>query len=215
MTPSYLRSGRGALVAAGLAGALLLAGCGGDADTAGQGNAPSAAPSAGMSMPIGGSVAPQTGEAVDRGFLTGMVPHHQSASDMAKVEVQKGKNPQVKELAQRIIDAQGAEIQQMTTIAKNTFNFTPSTQMMAMTHEMMGMTVTMDMAADMRELESATDVDKTFLQMMLPHHASAIVMADQEVRRGSNAEVKAIAQKIISDQAKEIGEIQQLLTTIG
>ena len=215
MTDFSLRSGRRAWAAAGLAGVLLLTGCSGDGETAGQDSAPSAAASADMSMPMGGSVTPQTGEALDRGFLTGMVPHHQSASDMAEIEVRKGKNALVKALAQRIIEAQGAEIQQMTTIAKNSFNFTPSTQSMAMTHEMMGMTVTMDMAADMRELESATDVDKTFLQMMLPHHASAIVMADQEVRRGSNAEVKAIAQKIITDQAKEIGEIQQLLTTIG
>ena len=198
----------------GVALVLTLAGCGsGDSDA--QGQAPDAVPSAGMSMPMGGSAPPQTGAALDKGFLTGMVPHHQSASDMAKIEVAKGKNAQVKALAQRIIDAQGAEITQMTDIAKKTYNFTPSTQMMAMSHEMMGMTVTMDMAADMRELESAADVDKMFLQMMLPHHASAIVMADQEVRRGTDAQVKAIAEKIIEDQAKEIGEIQQLLTTLG
>lgn len=50
-----------------------------------------------------------TGDA-DRDFATMMVPHHQAAIDMAKAELEYGKDPEMKELARKIIDAQGAEI---------------------------------------------------------------------------------------------------------
>jgi uncharacterized protein (DUF305 family) len=50
----------------------------------------------------------------DVAFVCGMIPHHQGAIDMAKVELQYGKDPWVKQLAQKIIDAQMQEIAEMT-----------------------------------------------------------------------------------------------------
>jgi uncharacterized protein (DUF305 family) len=50
----------------------------------------------------------------DVAFVCGMIPHHQGAIDMAKVQLQYGKDPWVKELAQKIIDAQTQEIAEMT-----------------------------------------------------------------------------------------------------
>jgi len=53
-------------------------------------------------------VAP-TGDA-DVDFVRGMIPHHQGAVDMAKIELDKGKDPEIKKFAQGIIDAQEKEI---------------------------------------------------------------------------------------------------------
>lgn len=53
-----------------------------------------------------------TGDA-DTDFVTGMIPHHQGAIDMAKIEVEKGKDPEIKKLAQDIIKAQEKEIEFM------------------------------------------------------------------------------------------------------
>ena len=39
----------------------------------------------------------------DRDFAAMMIPHHQGAVDMAKVELQFGKNPVLRRLAQGII----------------------------------------------------------------------------------------------------------------
>jgi uncharacterized protein (DUF305 family) len=50
-----------------------------------------------------------TGQA-DRDFVSGMLPHHQGAVDMAKVELKYGKDPQLRKLAQSIIESQEHEI---------------------------------------------------------------------------------------------------------
>lgn len=50
-----------------------------------------------------------TGDA-DRDFVSGMIPHHQGAIDMARVELKYGHDRQLKKLARDIISAQKKEI---------------------------------------------------------------------------------------------------------
>ena len=50
---------------------------------------------------------------VDADFLLMMIPHHQSAIDMARVELEQGEDEETKAMAQEIIDAQEAEIEEM------------------------------------------------------------------------------------------------------
>ena len=50
---------------------------------------------------------------VDADFLLMMIPHHQSAIDMARVELEHGEDEETRAMAQEIIDAQEAEIAEM------------------------------------------------------------------------------------------------------
>ena len=59
----------------------------------------------GMAVPMGGDA--------DRDFVAGMIAHNQGAVDMAKVELQYGKDPEIRHLAANIIQSQARQISQM------------------------------------------------------------------------------------------------------
>ena len=67
----------------------------------------------------GGMAIEFTGNA-DVDFVRGMIAHHQGAIDMAKVELEYGKDPELRKLAEDIITAQEGEITMMEDwLAKN------------------------------------------------------------------------------------------------
>jgi uncharacterized protein (DUF305 family) len=78
---------------------------------AGDNGAPSTAAfqAADQSMMSGMSGIQYTGDA-DRDFVAHMIPHHQGAVEMAKVELKYGKDAKLRKLAKDIIAAQDKEI---------------------------------------------------------------------------------------------------------
>jgi uncharacterized protein (DUF305 family) len=66
------------------------------------------------------------------------------------------------------------------------------------------------MTAAMDGIQPTGDADRDFLIMMIPHHQGAIDMAEVELKYGKNPETRAMAEKIIADQKREIAEMEKM-----
>ncbi len=73
------------------------------------------------------------------------------------------------------------------------------------------MAAMMKMHPAMMQGMMAKDPDVAFACGMIAHHQGAIDMAEVELKHGDNDEAKKMAQKIIDDQTREIGEFKQWL----
>jgi uncharacterized protein (DUF305 family) len=149
--------------------------------------------------------------ATDRAFTVGMVPYHQAAIDMAQVELAQGKNPQVRVLAKAIMSAQQHEMAEFVQLAQQQYKVTLSAMRAGPVGQLMSLPISMDVSTMGAELQKAPDVDHAFLAMMIPHHAGAVMMADQEQKTGTSPTLKQLAGAIISSQSQQIGQMQAML----
>ena len=53
-------------------------------------------------------------EPFDRAFIDELIPHHESAIEMAQVANEESADPRIQDLSTRIIEAQEREIEQMS-----------------------------------------------------------------------------------------------------
>lgn len=63
----------------------------------------------------------------------------------------------------------------------------------------------------MNGMKLSGDTDKDFAMMMKMHHQQAVEMAKVQLQQGKSAELKAMAQKMIDDQSKEISQLDAWL----
>lgn len=149
------------------------------------------------------------GDGVDRAFVADMIPHHESAIEMAKIAQQRGESTFVKQLADDIADSQGDEIATMRREDEGLEMAGVKRGSLGVPGHMMGMD------DDPAELKTAEPFDRAFIEMMIPHHEGAIEMAKVELAKGKDPELKALAQGIIDAQQREIAEMRKQLDNSG
>jgi uncharacterized protein (DUF305 family) len=196
------------LAAALVAGALALTACGDDTDAghSSMGNSDTSA-SAESSAEADFSDADVT-------FAAGMIPHHQSAIEMAQLAEGRAADPRVLDLAARIEAAQSPEIETLSGWLEQWGAADESdVDHGGMNHGSGGMMSEQDMQA----LTNATgaEFDRLFLTQMIAHHTGALEMAQAELSSGSNTDALAMAESIRDSQSAEIAEMEQLLAEMG
>ena len=179
---------RRTLVALAAATALAVAGCGEDDTTAD---------------------APAPGNGIDRAFVAEMVPHHQSAIDMAKIAGRRADSAFVTRLAADILASQSREIAAMQREDRALAGAGVKTGSLGVPAHMMGMD------GSVSALRTADPFDAAFLTAMIPHHEGAIPMAQAEIARGADPELKALARSIIDVQRREIAAMRKQLGAAG
>ena len=160
----------------------------------------------------GGTAGTVALNAADIEFAQGMIAHHEQAIDMAEIALDPniGASPAVIDLATRIKGAQDPEVELMTgwlTAAGEPIAMDTSEG-----HDMSSMEGMMS-AEQMDAMAAMTgaDFDQIWLQMMIAHHEGAVSQSQTVKANGSNADVLALADQIITAQQAEITEMQALL----
>jgi uncharacterized protein (DUF305 family) len=145
----------------------------------------------------------ENGRYSDRAFIDAMVPHHQAAVDMAEVALENAGHEELRQLAEDVVSAQEAEIERLDQIREREFGSAESpSKMSEMDMQMMGMT-------DPQKLARQRPFDKAFIDAMIPHHRSAVAMAEVALAESENPEIKGVAQDIADAQRREIEQMQQ------
>lgn len=140
----------------------------------------------------------------DVDFANMMIEHHQGAIDMSEIELKGGADAQMKDMAQKIIAAQQAEIVQLR-------DFTQAHPNKAAHQQQMAGNSMQIMHDQMKSMPMSGKVDQDFAVMMRMHHQGAVTMAQEELAKGQHTEMKQMAQQMIGDQQREIVEFQTWL----
>ena len=143
----------------------------------------------------------ENGEYSDERFIDAMVPHHQGAIEMAEVALENAEHEEVRALAEEIVSAQEAEIEELRAIKREEFG-TSEVRAGMSAEEMEGMMM------DPRELADQEPFDRAFIDNMIPHHESAIAMANVALQESEDPEILKIAEDIVNAQELEISRMQ-------
>lgn len=147
------------------------------------------------STPMGNSDAPY-----DARFIDSMIMHHQGAIDMANQALEEAERPEITALANEIISAQEAEIAQLRDWRAQWYPDLPDTGGMDMS-----------MGDMMVSADTSKPFDQRFIEAMIVHHQGAIDMAKDAQQNAERAELRTLAQDIITAQEGEVTQMQQWL----
>ena len=212
---TYLWTPVRAMLALVLLAGLLVA-CGGDDDDDADGDATPTLPATAMDDQMGNHATATDGamDGHDMGdsaevdpdllFLDAMIVHHGTALEMSEPAAELAEHEELRQLASDIIAAQRAEIEQMQAWRDEWFPGAPPSDLSGM-HDMPGMSMS---AEDLDMLREAESFDLMFIDMMIPHHESAVAMASDLQNTTQRPELQDLAAEIIATQQAEIEQMQ-------
>ncbi len=146
----------------------------------------------------------KNGKYSDERFIDAMVPHHEGAVDMARVALKNAEHPEIEQLAGNIIATQRAEIRELESIKQEQFG-TSRVPKKTSTGQM----ESMGMMVDPQSLADENPFDKAFIDNMIPHHQSAISMAEAAHEKSDNPRIKELATNILGAQRHEISQMKR------
>lgn len=142
----------------------------------------------------------------DQQFLDTMMHHHMMAMDMAKMAQPKATHPELKAMIQKMLDQQKKEMDELKALKEQLYSGKGD----AINMGLPGVASTKNMDMDSLMSASEEEFDRKFIDMMTKHHKSGIALAQSEVNKGKQSEVKSLAKKIIQSQEKDITEMSKM-----
>ena len=147
-----------------------------------------------------------TPNAADVTYVQNMITHHRQAIDMSVLAPTRADSAALKGLASRIKDAQGPEIQYMTSWLQQEGQKVPDHH--ADHAGMPGMATPEQVEA--LKAASGKDFDRLFLQLMTAHHQGAVKMSEQVLIGGSHPKIEELANDVTATQSAEIRRMLEM-----
>ncbi|HET9452939.1 MAG TPA: DUF305 domain-containing protein [Gemmatimonadaceae bacterium] len=177
-------------------GVTMLAACArgdtGATDTAGS-SGPTAAAAPGAET---GRPAPQSPE---HDFLRRMIDHHEGLIQMATTAMSKASTSATQGDAHNLHTKQAEEQKKMIADVQAQYNEVVTPMVMPQ-HKAM---------VDSLATKTGAEYDRTFYRLTIEHHREAVRMVDEMLPRFTKADVKAMAEKMKSDQQREISAFER------
>jgi uncharacterized protein (DUF305 family) len=137
----------------------------------------------------------------DLQFIDSMISHHQGAVVMSAATLKTTERNELGLFLQKVIDDQEKEIAQMKEWREKWYAGKPS----ALNMELPGMTMSY------HEMQG-TISDVHYVDMMIPHHEGAVLMAKDALQKAEHPEIKKLANEIIRSQEAEIKRMREWKT---
>ena len=162
--------------------------------------------------------------AADIHFMSGMIGHHAQAIAMSRLAMARDASPEVRRLAERIINAQEDEIATMQQWLRDRRQRVPEAKagpmrmmMNGMEHDMLmpGMLTDEEMAQ--LERETGVQFERRFLSAMMKHHRGAVSMVNELFGSYGAAQDEVVfkfASDVGVDQATEIARMEKMLAAL-
>jgi uncharacterized protein (DUF305 family) len=146
--------------------------------------------------------APKKGQArFEVRWMQSMIDHHHMAVMMGELCAERAVHTNLLTMCEEIVTTQAAEIEQMQAWLLEWYGEEYEPQMKPNSERLID-----DLAAlDGEEFEIA------FMELMIPHHSSAIRQAKPAVRRAYHPELQDLAADIIDSQSAEIEQMREWL----
>ena len=182
---------------------------------------PAATPAMAM---MDGEATPTTMD-FDQTYIDMMLPHHASVIALAQAALPRLQNADLQTIAMNIISSQRAERQELSGYREQFYgSATPEPvdvvmEAMATTmpeaHDlMMADMAMMDSDALVAEFCARSDADLAFIDLVIPHHQSAIAASQVAVTQATHPEIRAFAQRVIDAQQAEVDQMTAIRATL-
>lgn len=145
----------------------------------------------------------------DLQFIDTMIQHHQASIVMAKMVLEKSQPAELKKFAQKIINQQEREIEQMEAWRDAWYPY----KLDAINMDLPGMRESMKRMVgsemDKMQIAEGEEFNDYFFDMMIPHQQGAVIMAKDALQKVQHPDLKNLGQEIIAAQEAEIKQMTE------
>lgn len=132
----------------------------------------------------------------DHDFAMMVRRHHEGAINMSRIQIEQGKDEELKSLAEKIIKEQRKDNEKFTAFL--------TTHQLQQASAFGEKAMAMMKEATKKKMKMTGDVDTDFTTMMIQHHTDGIKMAKEYLNYGKAPQIVELAGKSIRSQSEEI-----------